>query len=100
PGCIDSFATGSGAFFLSYLAEERELAPSAQDQAFNALLFFFRHVRGEESVDFSGAVRSRKRQRTPTVLSVQETERLLSALSGVFGLMAACSMGPVCGRQS
>lgn len=30
--------------FLTYLAEEREIVPTGQNQCFNALLFFFRYA--------------------------------------------------------
>ena len=41
--------------FLSYLAEESEIAATGQNQCFNALLFFFRHVLGKVEVDFVDA---------------------------------------------
>ncbi len=65
--------------FLSYLAEELELSPSGQDQAFNALLFFFRHVLEMTDVNFRGATRSKKKQRIPVVLSKREVNRLIAA---------------------
>ena len=36
--------------FLSYLAVERHVAKSTQNQAFNALLFFYRHVLDQDVV--------------------------------------------------
>jgi len=38
--------------FLTYLAEEKRISPTGQNQCFNALLFFFRHVREQPNVDF------------------------------------------------
>ncbi|MGJ3242689.1 MAG: site-specific integrase [Opitutales bacterium] len=51
--------------FLSHLAEEEQLAASGQRQAFNALLFFFRHVLERPDVRFEGAVRAKERKRDP-----------------------------------
>ena len=47
--------------FLTYLAEVEELAASGQDQCFNALLFFFRHVLGRSEVNFKGAIQSKRK---------------------------------------
>ena len=70
--------------FLTYLAEVQELAPTGQNQCFNALLFFFRHVRGQTDVNFQGATRAKKRQRVPVVLSRQEVTHLLELLPTKF----------------
>lgn len=48
--------------FLTYLAVERKVAKATQNQAFNSLLFFFRHVLNREISDVSLAVRSRKKE--------------------------------------
>ncbi|HET98323.1 MAG TPA: hypothetical protein ENN98_06480 [Desulfurivibrio alkaliphilus] len=49
--------------FLSWLAVKRQVAASTQNQAFNALLFFFRHVLGREF----GTVHDGKGQKDRTV---------------------------------
>ena len=79
--------------FLTYLAEVQELAPTGQNQCFNALLFFFRHVRGQTDVNFQGATRAKKRQRMPVVLSKQEVTRLLELLPTKFRLMGRLQYG-------
>ena len=47
--------------FLSDLAVERHVAPSTQNQAFNAILFLFRYVLDKELGDIEGTVRARQR---------------------------------------
>jgi hypothetical protein len=49
--------------FLTHLAVDRNIAASTQNQAFNALLFFFRHVLEKEVSQLGDVVRSKKRRR-------------------------------------
>ena len=42
--------------YLTYLAAERRVSASTQNQAFNALLFFYRHILGHEVGDISDTV--------------------------------------------
>jgi len=58
--------------FLNYLAVEKKVSASSQNQAFNALLFFFRHVLGKEFGEIDGVVRAKRRPYIPIVLSKQE----------------------------
>jgi len=66
--------------FLSDLAVREHVAASTQNQAFNALLFFYRHVlhRGFGQVD--GVVRAKHHRYVPVVLSHTETEAVLGEL--------------------
>jgi integron integrase len=79
--------------FLTYLAEVKEIAPTGQNQCFNALLFFFRYVREQPEVDFRGATRAKKRTRVPVVLSKMEVTRLLELLPTKFRLMGRLQYG-------
>ena len=79
--------------FLSHLAEEAGLAPSGQNQCFNALLYFFRYVLEQTDVDFKGATRAKKRVRMPVVLSQSEVARVLDYLSRQFRLMGRLQYG-------
>ncbi len=78
--------------FLTYLALERHVAASTQNQALSALLFLYREVLRQplESVD---AVRARRPERLPTVLTRSEVARVLSAMSGSTQLMAKLLYG-------
>jgi integron integrase len=79
--------------YLTYLAVERRVAKSTQHQAFNALLFFFRHVIGHEPGNIRDAIRSQRKRRLPVVLTKDEISRLLAALSGTPLLMAKVIYG-------
>jgi len=70
--------------FLTHLAVEREVAPSTQNQALNALVFLYRHVLKQplEGVD---AVRAKERDNLPVVLTVSETIKVLEPQQGATG---------------
>ena len=79
--------------YLSYLASERHVAKATQNQAFNALLFFYRHVLEKEVGSIAEVVRSKRGRKLPTVLTKEEVMRLIGALDGVYGLMAQIIYG-------
>ena len=79
--------------FLTWLAVEKNVAKSTQNQAFNALIFFYREVLKRPLEGRVDAVRSRKKQRLPVVMSKEETHRVLSAMSGTTQLMAKLFYG-------
>ncbi len=80
------------AAFLTHLALDRKVAASTQNQALSALLFLYHDVLHQEvgSVD---AVRARKPKRLPTVLTKNETRRVINAMSGVPQLLAKLLYG-------
>ena len=67
--------------YLSYLAVERRVSASTQNQAFNALLFVFRYVFDLPVEDLEGTIRSRVRRRLPVVLSQREVALVLGNLN-------------------
>jgi integron integrase len=83
--------------FLSHLAVERRVAPSTQNQAFNAILFFFRHVLNREIGDLDGTIRAHHKRRLPVVLTRREILRLFDRLNGECLLMAQLAYG--CGLR-
>jgi integron integrase len=83
--------------FLTHLAVERHVSASSQNQAFNALLFLFRHVLGKEFGQVDGVVRAKKRPCVPVVLSREEVQRVLSRLAPPFDLPAQLLYG--CGLR-
>jgi len=83
--------------FLSHLAVERRVAPSTQNQAFNAILFFFRHVLNREIGDLDGTVRAHHKRRLPVVLTRREILQLFDHLDGQCLLMAQLAYG--CGLR-
>ena len=72
---IEKLAEPSIREFLSSLAVERNVAPSTQNQALSALLFFYQKVMGKQ-LEFLDVVRANKSPRRPTVLSRDEIGRL------------------------
>ena len=79
--------TAEARAFLSYLAVDRHVSASTQNQALNALVFLYKHVL-EVELGIIDAVRALRSKRLPVVLTADETQRLLSLLSGTFHLMA------------
>ncbi len=73
--------------FLNYLAVDQHVSASTQNQALNALVFLYKHVIKKElgTID---AIRARRPKRLPVVLTREETQKILSLLSGVNHLMA------------
>jgi len=83
--------------FLSYLATERNVAAATQNQALNAINFYYKRVRLQDLGDFSHFARATKPKKLPVVLSHAEVETLLSHLSGVHHLIASLLYG--CGLR-
>jgi len=79
--------------FLTVLATRHGVAAGTQNQAFNALLFFYREILGIDPGDHAGVIRAPERRRTPVVLSSEETKLLLSHLSGSFALIGGILYG-------
>ncbi len=80
--------------FISYLALDRKVAASTQNQALSAILFLYRRVLkvelDEASLQFA---RPRRPKRLPTVLSKGEALRVISRTEGVYRLMAQIMYG-------
>jgi integron integrase len=83
--------------FLTELAVRHGVAASTQNQAFNALLFFYRHVLGREFGQIEGVVRAKRRRYIPVVLSRSEVAALLDAMEPEFRLAAMLMYG--CGLR-
>ena len=95
---LESLAVKDIQNFLSYLAVERSVSPSTQNQALNALIYFFRNVLDKNiGNDEIKAVRARRKARLPVVLSQAEVQNILSFMSGVTRLMAMVVYG--CGLR-
>ncbi|HEY5604358.1 MAG TPA: phage integrase N-terminal SAM-like domain-containing protein [Gammaproteobacteria bacterium] len=73
--------------FLTHLACERNVTPSTQNVALNAILFMYRQVldRELEKLSFN---RASKPARLPVVLTTDEVVRVLNNLEGNAWLMA------------
>ena len=82
--------------YLTYLAVKQRVASSTQNQAFNALLFLFRHVLKKDYGDMRDVPRAKKSKYIPVVLSRQEVDIVLSHLEYPFdivvGLLYGCGL--------
>jgi len=80
--------------YLSHLATHEKVAVSTQKQALNALVFLYRDVLhiplGEGSLF---PIRSKRKVHLPTVLTVEEVEKLFNNMSGSHLLKAQCIYG-------
>lgn len=79
--------------FLTYLAVDRQVAPSTQSQALSALLFLYKEVLGITLPWLDEVVRAKKPRRLPVVLTPDEVRILLSCMQGTPALMAQLLYG-------
>ena len=78
--------------FLSHLAVHQQVSASTQNQALNALVFLYKHVLKQE-LGVVEAIRARRPKRLPVVLSREETQKILSLLSGVNQIIGSLLYG-------
>ena len=79
--------------FLSHLALQERVSASTQNQAFNAILFLFRHVFCKDIGNMAETVRAKRGQKLPVVFSVEEIRKLLACLTGRDLLVAGLLYG-------
>ncbi len=83
--------------FLTFLAVNKKVSASSQNQAFNALLFFFRHVLKKEFGKIEGVVRAKRKPCIPVVLSWEEIDRILQNMPYPYDLIVKMLYG--CGLR-
>ncbi len=83
--------------FLSYLAVEKKISPSTQNQALNAIVFLFRYILEKDIQNELSAVRAKQRRRLPVVLTVKEVKIIFDHMTGLQRLMAMLIYG--CGLR-
>jgi len=79
--------------FLSYLATDRQVAASTQNQALSAILFLYKEVLDIELPWMDGIVRAKQPVRVPTVLTRREVEMVMDRLQGPSLLVASLLYG-------
>lgn len=79
--------------FLTYLAVERKVAASTQNQALAALLFLYRYAVGKEIGELGTVVRANRPVRLPVVLTRDEVRSILSELPQPYRLIASLLYG-------
>ena len=79
--------------FLSHLALKQKVSASTQNQAFNAILFLFRHALGKETGGLADTVRAKRGQKLPVVFSLDEVKKLFGQMDGTNRLVAELLYG-------
>ncbi|MDR0775959.1 MAG: integron integrase [Azonexus sp.] len=79
--------------FLTYLANERNVSASTQNQAKSALLFLYRQVLGIGLPWLDEIVQAKRGTRLPVVLTPREVRDLLGATQGTMGLIIGLLYG-------
>ena len=83
--------------YLTHLAVNCRVAATTQNQAFNSLLFFYRHGLKREFGELKDVPRAKKSLYIPAVLSRAEIEAILTHLSYPFDLVVKLLFG--CGLR-
>jgi integron integrase len=83
--------------YLTYLAVQSRVSASTQNQAFNALLFLFRHALKQDFGDLKDIPRAKKSKSIPVVLSRKEIESVLKFLQYPHALVVKLLYG--CGLR-
>jgi len=79
--------------FLTHLAVSDRVAASTQNQALNSLVFLYKNVLERPLGDITGAVRAKRPERLPVVLTQDEVRRVFARLNGVPWLVACLLYG-------
>lgn len=79
--------------YLEYLAVERSVSASTQNQALNALVFLYNNVLHTPFGELETFVRAKRPQRLPEVMTREEVQALFDNMEGVTLLMAGLMYG-------
>ncbi|MCP5061386.1 MAG: integron integrase [Ignavibacteriae bacterium] len=83
--------------FLEYLAVNEKASASTQNQAFNSLLFLFRHILKKELGELKNVVRPKRKIYIPVVLSKKGSKKIFLHLSYPHNLLLKLLYG--CGLR-
>lgn len=79
--------------FLSYLAVERKVSASTQNQAMHAILFMYKHILRIDLGYLDEIVRAKKPKRIPIVFTEDEVSRIINELHGQSKLIVQLLYG-------
>jgi integron integrase len=82
--------------FLTHLARDKGVGAATQNQAFNALLFFYRRVLEIEYAP-EGVTRARRTKYVPQTLTREEIDAVISGIPAPYSLLAGLLYG--CGLR-
>jgi len=83
--------------YITYLAVNRKVSSSTQNQAFNALLFLYRHILKMDFGEQKDIPRAKRSSYIPIVLSRKEIDAVLKHLSRPYSLVIKLLYG--CGLR-
>ncbi|MBL1244590.1 MAG: integron integrase [Sulfurimonas sp.] len=84
--------------YLTFLATKKQVSPSTQNQAFNAILFLYKEVLGIDTTEWNiQALRAQERKHIPVVLTTIEVQKVLENLTGIYKLVVTLMYG--CGLR-
>lgn len=83
--------------YLTWLAKERKIASSTQNQALNALVFLYKQILKMEPGNFGGAMRARKSNYIPEIIPRETIFSIIEHSTGVYKLMVMILYG--CGLR-
>ncbi len=83
--------------YLTYLAVRSKVSASTQNQAFNALLFLFRHILKKDFGDHKDTPRAKKSSYIPVVLTRKEVDAVIGRLPPPYDLVVKLLYG--CGLR-
>ncbi len=79
--------------FLTHLAVEKNVAPSTQNQAMNALVFLYKEVLKIPLQEEINAIRARKKTNIPVVLTREEVRQVIDIMEGIPQLVVKLLYG-------
>jgi integron integrase len=79
--------------YLNYLAVNRKVSASTQNQALSAILFLYNQVLKKDIDQLDDVIRAKRSQKLPVVFNRLEIKNLLMQLDGVKWLMATLLYG-------
>lgn len=84
--------------YLTYLAVTKNVSPTTQNQAFNAILFLYKEVLGIDTSEWNiQALRAKRKDHMPVVLTKEEVKQVVFYMNGVYKLMLSLMYG--CGLR-
>jgi len=84
--------------FLTHLAVTKNVSPTTQNQAFNAILFLYKEVLGVDTSEWNiQALRAKRKDHMPVVVTKEEVKQVIFYMNGVYKLMLSLMYG--CGLR-
>lgn len=79
--------------FIAYLATQRDVSASTQNQALAAVAFLYKNVLGHEIGDLTDELRAKRAQHVPAVFTQDEARAILDHMTGRTRLITALLYG-------